>query len=519
MNFSKSNSFFIFFITFIALIYALPNIVNSFKFSHISSYLPGKKVNLGLDLKGGSYILLKAEMQTSVIEFLDNTINSIRNELRKNKIRYKGLKYNKNTINFRIRKKELISKTKKILEKYNKNFNILNEDNVFYLNFNENAKKSLYSSTLKKALEIVRRRIDESGTKEPLIQSQGIDRILVQLPGVDNPDRIKKLLGKTAKLSFRFTHPRINTNDLNKNSSVPPGYVLMTQEDNVENFYLIQRRVMVSGEDLVDANPGFDQDGNPAVMFSLSTSGGKKFGRITGKNIGKAFAIVLDNKVISAPIIQGQIFSNGQITGNFSVQETKDLALVLRAGALPVPLTILEERSVGPGLGKDSIESGTFASIVAIFVVMSFMLLYYGIYGIFSNISLLINMIFIVSILTILQATLTLPGIAGIVLTIGMAVDANVLIFERIREENLIRNNILESIDQGFKKAVSTIIDANLTTFIAAFALFIFGSGPIKGFSVTLMIGLVTSMFTAIIITKYQVLIYTKFKLKESQNV
>ena len=510
MYFSKLNSLLIFFISLIAIFYALPNVVSKFNFDQISSFLPGKKVNLGLDLKGGSYILLKAEMKTAEIEFLDNTTSSIRNDLRKNKIRYKGLKNNNGKITFRIRKKDFINKTKDLLEKHQVNYKILNIEEKFTLEFSENGRKSLYSSTLKKALEIVRRRIDESGTKEPLIQSQGLDRILIQLPGIDDPDRIKRLLGKTAKLSFRFTHPRIESYELSKTSPAPPGYVLMHSENDNDVHYLIQKRIMISGEELVDANPGFDQDGNPAVMFTLSTSGGKKFGRITGKNIGKPFAIVLDNKVISAPVIQGQIFSNGQITGNFSVQESRDLALVLRAGALPVPLTILEERSVGPGLGKDSIEAGKFASIVAIVAVMIFMLIYYGIYGLFANISLIMNMIFLISVLTILQATLTLPGIAGIVLTIGMAVDANVLIFERIREENLLRKNFLESIDQGFKKAVSTIVDANLTTFIAAFALFIFGSGPIKGFSVTLMIGLITSMFTAIVITKYQIVTYAK---------
>ena len=265
---------------------------------------------------------------------------------------------------------------------------------------------------------------------------------------------------------------------------------------------------MISGEQLTDARPGFDQDGGSAVMFTLTTAGGKKFGKITGKNIGKAFAIILDKKVISAPIIQAQIFSNGQITGNFTVQEANDLALVLRAGALPVPLHILEERTVGPGLGNDSIEAGKFASIVAVAAVIIFMIITYGMFGIIANIALVMNMTLIIAVLSLLQATLTLPGIAGIVLTIGMAVDANVLIFERIREEFKIRKNKFDSVDEGFKKAVSTIIDANLTTFIAAFALFIFGSGPIKGFSVTLMIGLVTSMYTAIVLTRFLIIKY-----------
>ena len=279
-------------------------------------------------------------------------------------------------------------------------------------------------------------------------------------------------------------------------------------QKNNKKFYLIQKKVMISGEQLTDARPGFDQDGSSAVMFTLTTAGGKKFGKITGKNIGKAFAIVLDKKVISAPIIQGQIFSNGQITGNFTVQEANDLALVLRAGALPVPLNILEERTVGPGLGNDSIEAGKFASILAIIAVIIFMIITYGIFGIIANIALVMNMTLIIAILSLLQATLTLPGIAGIVLTIGMAVDANVLIFERIREEFKIRKNKFDSVDEGFKKAVSTIIDANLTTFIAAFALFVFGSGPIKGFSVTLMIGLVTSMYTAIVLTRFLIIKY-----------
>ena len=512
MYFSRLNSVLLLLIISISLAYAIPNLFKSFNLKSLSSFLPGDQVSLGLDLKGGSYILLQAEMDTSVIEFLDKTVSSIRNDLRKKGIKYKSLTHKQSKISFVIRDSTLEKDTKKILNKYSNNFNVDNISNRFILEFSESGKSQLYSSTLKKALEIVRRRIDESGTKEPLIQSQGRDRILVQLPGVDNPDRIKKLLGKTAKLSFRFTHPRINNGDLNEKSVAPPGYKLMKDENNEDKYYLIQKRIMISGEELTDATPGFDQNGNPAVMFVLSASGGKKFGRVTGKNIGKPFAIVLDNKVISAPIIQSQIFSNGQITGRFSVEETKDLALVLRAGALPVPLTILEERSVGPGLGKDSIEAGKFASIVAIITVMIFMIIYYGVYGIFANISLLTNMIFIVSILTILQATLTLPGIAGIVLTIGMAVDANVLIFERIKEEFKLRNSIIESVDEGFKKAVSTIIDANLTTLIAALALYIFGSGPIKGFSVTLMIGLLTSMFTAIIITKFQIINYLKWK-------
>ncbi len=509
MKFSKINIIFLFFISFLALLYAIPNLSEKIRFNNLLPFFPGKTVNLGLDLKGGSYLLLQAEMKEVFEENLNNTASEIRKDLRKNKIRYKNLRASIDLVSFKVRNEAKISEVSDLLKRYSKDYIISKNQTSFILSLSDEGKRKIVNSTMQQAIEIVRRRIDESGTKEPLIQQQGLDRILVQLPGLDDPDRIKRLLGKTAKLTFRFTHPQIDPEQIS-DKAIPPGYLLLVDQKIDDKVYLIQKKTMISGEELTNAQPGFDQDGNPAVMFTLTTAGGKKFGRITGKNVGRAFAIILDDKVISAPIIQGQIFSNGQITGNFSVQEANDLALVLRAGALPVPLKILEERSVGPGLGSDSIESGKFASIIAIIAVMAFMMIAYGIYGVFANFALIMNMIFIVATLSIIQATLTLPGIAGIVLTIGMAVDANVLIFERIKEEFKIRNNLLDSVEQGFQKAVSTIIDANLTTFIAAFALFIFGSGPIKGFSVTLMIGLLTSMYTAILLTKFLIVSHVK---------
>ncbi len=515
MKFNKFNLITLVVIFFLAVLYSIPNLFNNFKFNSISSILPGKTVNLGLDLKGGSYLLLKAELESVFNEKLDNTSAQIRKSLRKNKIKYKNLRTVDNRISFNIRNSNDKRKVLSLIKEYSKDFLINDQKNYFYLNLSESGINSITKSTMQQAIEIVRRRIDESGTKEPLIQQQGKDRILVQLPGIDDPDRIKRLLGKTAKLTFRFTHPEMTTETLSLSSLTPPGYILLNEQKDKNKFYMIQKKVMVSGEELTDAKAAFDQDGNPAVMFTLTTSGGKKFGRITGKNIGRPFAIILDNRVISAPIIQGQIFSNGQITGNFSVQEANDLALVLRAGALPVPLNILEERTVGPGLGNDSIEAGKFASIIAIIAVIIFMIISYGFYGIFANLALITNMIFIIALLSVLQATLTLPGIAGIVLTIGMAVDANVLIFERIKEEFRVRKELLSSVENGFQKAVSTIIDANLTTFFAAFALFIFGSGPIKGFSVTLMIGLITSMYTAIVLTKFLTTAYVKRKVEK----
>ena len=497
---------------FLGFVYALPNFFDKMRNPESPIFLPGKVINLGLDLKGGSYLLLKAEMDVVFAEKLETLKSDLRVRLRKNNIGYKKLNINGYNLSFEKRNLSDDDKIKKVILKINKNLLITQKGNFFIITFSELNKKTITKSTMAQAIEIVRRRIDETGTNEPSIQQQGVDRIIVQLPGLEDPSRIKKLLGKTAKLNFQLAHPSISTEDIELGDTPPPGYVIIPQDKNPNELYMINKRVMVSGEMLKDANSSFDRNNSPSVSFQLSAIGGKKFGRVTGKNIGRAFAIVLDGKVVSAPVIQSQIFSSGQITGNFSLQETNDLALVLRSGALPVPMIILEERSVGPGLGSDSIASGKLASVIGIIAVMIFMFVTYGSFGVFANIALACNIIFIIALLSMIQATLTLPGIAGIVLTMGMAVDANVLIFERIKEEFHAGRKIYDAIESGFKRAVSTIIDANLTTLFAAIALFSFGSGPIKGFSVTLMIGILTSMFTAIIITKYFILFYIKKK-------
>ena len=494
----------------IGVVYAVPNFFNISNQNQSFNFLPGKKINLGLDLKGGSYLLLKADMDVVFAEKLETLLSDIRSSLRKSKIGYKKLSIQNNIISFQKRKNYSNEDIKSIIFSLDKNLIVEDKLESFFIKFSEQNKKNITKTTMAQAIEIVRRRIDETGTNEPSIQQQGTDRIVVQLPGLDDPSRIKKLLGKTAKLTFQLAHPSIFPEDLDVNSKAPPGFIKLQEDKNPDRFYMINKRVMVSGEMLKDANPTFDRNNSPSVSFQLSPLGGKKFGRVTGKNIGRAFAIVLDGKVVSAPVIQTQIFSTGQITGAFTVQETNDLALVLRSGALPAPMVILEERSVGPGLGSDSISAGKIASIFGLVAVMIFMLITYGIFGIFANIALVCNIIFIIALLSLIQATLTLPGIAGIVLTMGMAVDANVLIFERIKEEFNSGRNILDAIEAGFQRAISTIIDANLTTLFAALALFSFGSGPIKGFSVTLMIGIATSMFTVIVITKYIVFLYSK---------
>ena len=509
---SKIRLIFIVTSVIIGVVYAIPNFFKTSNQVQSFNFLPGKKINLGLDLKGGSYLLLKANMDVVFSEKLDTLLSDIRSSLRKSKIGYKKLNIQNNTISFKKRGVSSNEKIKSIIFSLDKNLIVENKVNSFFIKFSEQNKKNITKTTMAQAIEIVRRRIDETGTNEPSIQQQGSDRIVVQLPGLDDPSRIKKLLGKTAKLTFQLAHPSIFPEDLDENSKSPPGFVKLQEDKNPDRYYMINKRVMVSGEMLKDASPTFDRNNSPSVSFQLSPLGGKKFGRVTGKNIGRPFAIVLDGKVVSAPVIQTQIFSTGQITGVFTVQETNDLALVLRSGALPAPMVILEERSVGPGLGSDSISSGKIASVCGLIAVMVFMLMTYGMFGIFANVALICNIIFIIAILSLIQATLTLPGIAGIVLTMGMAVDANVLIFERIKEEFSTGRNILDAIEAGFQRAISTIVDANLTTLFAAMALFSFGSGPIKGFSVTLMIGIATSMFTAIVITKYIVFLYSKKK-------
>jgi len=394
------------------------------------------------------------------------------------------------------------------------------DGNKIIMEMTERAIRDRKTSAVQQSIEIVRRRVDETGTREPTIQRQGDDRILVQLPGIDDPERIKRLLGKTAKMSFHLVDQR-NSVEAAMAGRIPPGSRLMPSDEASANgqpqMYLIKKRVMVSGDTLVDSQPSYDSRTNePVVTFRFDSAGAKRFGRATSKNVGKLFAIILDGKVISAPVIREPILGgSGQISGSFTVQTAQDLALLLRAGALPAPLTILEERSVGPGLGADSIAAGKVASIIGIIAVVIFMGAAYGLFGVMADVALMMNMFLILAALSFLQATLTLPGIAGIVLTIGMAVDANVLVFERIREEVRAGRTPISAVDAGYSRAFTTIIDANLTTLIAAVLLYVFGSGPVRGFAVTLSIGIVTSMFTAIMLTRLLVVTWLRRKRPE----
>ena len=510
LNFNFWNIGIISTICFLGIIYSLPNFTPFPKIDG-NTFLPGKTINLGLDLQGGSYLLLEADINSVVNERLETVNDDVSRKLKEYDVIPLKKEITNEKLNIIFNNQEGLLKGKKVLRQFfGTELSVSSKDEILIIEYSELALKQIIDLTIEQAIEIVRRRIDETGTKEPLIQRQGTQRILIQLPGIDDPERIKSLLGKTAKLTFQLVDTNSNAFDVKSSGRVPPGKKLLESYSDDGQYFVVQRRVMVSGEMLTDARSSFDQNGRPSVSFSLTPEGGKRFGRVTARNIGKPFAIILDGKVVSAPVIQAQIFSSGQITGQFTVSETKDLSLLLRAGALPAPLTVMEERSVGPGLGKDSVEAGKFASIIGMILVIIFMFFTYGIFGLFANLALFINVTLIISLLSILQATLTLPGIAGIVLTMGMAVDANVLIFERIREELRGGRSVLSSVESGYKRAIGTIIDASLTTLIAAACLYGLGSGPIKGFAVTLSIGIITSMFTAIMVTRMLVVFYLR---------
>ena len=489
----------------VGFIYAAPNVIGG---REGGGFLPGQSINLGLDLQGGSHLLLQVDSEAVQIERLESIGESLRLEFRDARVRFKKLAVTGTQLSFSLRDEDGISIRDQALNALGNDFIIETQGLESIVQFSEQGIINLQSSTVEQSIEIIRRRLDPDGTKEPIIQRQGASRVLVQLPGVDNPEEIKRLLGRTAKLTFQLVDLRTTASEARASGRVPPGAVLMESANGDGSYYVVEKRVLVSGETLDTATAGFDQNSQPAVNFSLNAEGARKFGKATGENIGRPFAIVLDGQVVSAPTIQAQIFGSGQITGNFSVAETNELALILRAGALPAPLVVLEERSIGPGLGADSIAAGQVATIVGLILVIAYMIASYGTFGVFAVTALLVNIVLILGALSAIQATLTLPGIAGIVLTMGMAVDANVLVFERIREELRRGRSTTAAIEAGYGRAISTIIDSNLTTLFAALFLYIFGSGPIKGFSVTLAIGILTSMFTAIMVTRLLIILW-----------
>lgn len=508
IQFSRWKVIFVLMVCFLGIAYAMPNVVGpkgqAWIAENMPSWAPSNTVNLGLDLRGGSHILLDVDLDTVYKDNASNLMDSFRLALREQKIGYTsirmGAEYN---ISITLRDPDRDGENaRKAIRKLDALLVVeeSEEGGVILVSQSDGSKFQLRDQAISQSIEIIRRRIDETGTKEPAIQRQGESRILVQLPGVDNPARIKELLGKTAKLGFHMVDERAT------NTQRPrPGAKLLPMQENPEQKMGVKKRAVITGDMLQTAQPAF-QEGSPVVSFRFNTLGAKRFCDISRKNVGRPFAIVLDDEVISAPVIREAICGgSGQISGGFTVEEANDLALLLRAGALPAPLAIAEERTVGPSLGADSVEAGKNASILAMIAVVIFMAASYGLFGFFACVALMVNVCLIFAMLSGLQATLTLPGIAGIVLTIGMAVDANVLVFERIREEFKSGRSLMSAIDAGYARAMSTILDANITTLIAATLLYSFGTGPIKGFSVTLAIGILTSLFTSIMVTRLMV--------------
>ena len=491
------------FICVLGVLYAAPNLFSKqtteWMQAHFPSWLPHKTVNLGLDLQGGSHLLLQADTDSVLREKIEGMAEVVRSELRKQNIEFDAVAaQEKGLMVSLLRPSDDEQKAREILSSLNNDAQQdINDRGVIVYTLSDTALTKMRIQVINQSIEIVRRRVDETGTREPVIQRQGDERIVVQLPGIDDPQRIKALLGKTAKMTFHLL-------DLDATNSgvVSPGSRRLPLYEDPTKSIVIRKRIMVSGDMLTDAQPAFD-DAGPVVSFRFDSVGSKRFCDVTRENVGRPFAIVLDDQVISAPVIRDAICGgSGQISGGFTVKEASDLALLLRAGALPAPLVVVEERTVGPTLGSDSVAAGKIAAVIAFALVFCFMLVTYGLFGLFANIALVFNLIFMFAILSLLGATMTLPGIAGIILTIGIAVDANVLIYERIREEIRQGRSVVPAVEKGYKLALGTIVDANLTTLIVALILFSFGSGPIKGFAVTMSVGILTSLFSSIMITR-----------------
>jgi len=515
-------------------LFTLPNFFSEDTLKSWPRWLPRNHLVLGLDLQGGAYLLYEVDRTKFVEQRLLTLKGDIRNALRRTRPRIDLTRAPQvlpdNTgVRVRLQNAADMEEAKKrvqpllnpmstgVLGGFGgqpiEEFDLVDiNPTSFKLVFSEEGLAERIRGIVAQSIEVIRRRVDELGVTEPSIQRQGDDRILIEAPGV-NPERLEEIIGKTAKLTFHLLCEQMTVTQA-RATAPPPGCVIVEPYTKNDDPELIQETPMLSGDDLDDAQPGFDQQTNePLVTFRFKLGGATKFGQITQENVNRRFAIVLDNKVISAPVIREPILGgSGQISGNFTVESANDLSVLLRAGALPAELKRLHKSSVGPGLGADSVAAGRTASIIALLAVLVFMVGAYAIFGVFANVALLANVVLVFGALSALQATLTLPGIAGIVLTIGMAVDANVLIFERIREEARLGRSPLNAIDAGFARALTTILDANITTFIAAVILFSLGSGPIKGFAVTLAIGIFTTIFTAFTFSRLLIALWVRWR-------
>ncbi|MCA3443126.1 MAG: protein translocase subunit SecD [Rhodobacter sp.] len=477
------------------------------------NWLPSGLVNLGLDLRGGAHLLAEVQVADVYKDRIDGLWPDVRDALRAEREAIGNVRREPSdpgVLKVKIGNPANMAKAVELVRALAQpvvtltgagqtDIEVAAQGDILTVQLSEAERAATDSRTIQQSLEIIRRRVDEVGTREPTIQRQGTDRILIQVPGIGSAGELKALIGTTARLTFNPVRGRT------ADAQADPGArnVLLPAADEPGMFYIIEQTPVVSGEDLVDAQPAFDQNGRPAVNFRFNPSGARKFGDYTAENIGQPFAIVLDDEVISAPVIQSAIpGGSGIITGNFTIEESTDLAVLLRAGALPAELIFLEERTIGPELGQDSIDAGRVAAIVGMVAVAMFMIACYGLFGVFANIALAFNIALIFAALSLLGATLTLPGIAGIVLTMGMAVDGNVLIFERMREELRQAKSPGRAIEQGYERASSAIVDANVTALLSAIIMYAIGSGPVRGFAITLGIGIITSQFTAVYVSR-----------------
>jgi protein-export membrane protein SecD len=530
LHFQRWKMILVFGVVIAGILFALPNLFPAATMARLPAWLPHKQVNLGLDLQGGAHLLYQIDEKEMVQDWLNTVRGDVRETLRRARIGYTDLALNvaNRSVSVKIRdaadEDKAYDELRKLAQPIGGNvfsgFSGYDMDvakdgtDGVSLTITDVGMTHRMGNAIQASIETIRRRVDAFGTTEPSIQREGRDRVLVQVPGISDVERLKKLIGETGKLQFKLVDPSVNAAQVAESKQVPIGDELVygnppsgAPPGSPQIPYVLKSQVLVSGQNLVDAQAAFDQrTGEPVVTFRFDAAGAKRFALVTQENVGLPFAIVLDDKVISAPVIREPILGGtGQISGSFSVQEANDLAVLLRSGALPAKLTVIEERTVGASLGADSIASGKKAALMGLALVMIFMLAGYGLFGLFADFALLINIVLIFAVLSLLGATLTLPGIAGIVLTIGIAVDANVLINERIREEIRAGKSPYAAVDAGYSRALVTIIDSNVTTLIAVLVLFWLGSGPVRGFAVTLTVGILASMFTAVTVTRLMV--------------
>lgn len=521
MNFPKWKEILIACVCVFGVLFSIPNILPKSVLMNLPDFLPNKQVNLGLDLRGGVHLLLEVDLDAVEHDYLNQMLDYSRQTLRKERIPYasnfpKAVEKGAKTVEFDLKDSSKAGKARTVLAAIDPDFKVDIVGAHVTMTPKEEAIKTKKAEAVNRCIESVRKRVDDTGTREPNIQKQGEDRILLQIPGMQDPSRVKELLGRTGKLTFHLVDETAKQISDKKGAIAPIGSMYVESDEG--GYIAVKKQALIGGETLVSANLGHDEFHSPAVEFSFNKIGARKFAEVTRANVGKKFAILLDNKVISAPKIKNAITGGyGIISGSFTIETAQDLAVLLKAGALPAPLNVIEEKTVGPDLGEDSIRSGIIATLISGLFVLVFMYMWYSSFGMIANIAVTINIILLIAGLSCLQATLTLPGIAGIALTVGTAVDANVLINERIKEYIRKGDKFINAVEKGYSLAMTSIVDTNLNTIIGMTCLYYFGTGPVKGFAITTILGTIISFFTATTLTRY--IVSTLLRLKYAVKI